>query len=55
MNVGELKAVLDDYGDHVPVVIVVERGEHDRVYHEFEVDDRKINGTPHVDLTVTVG
>lgn len=52
-TVGELRAELANYGDHVPVVIVVEQGEEDRVYLEFEVGTRSIDDVPvAVDLTV---
>lgn len=54
MTVGELKAALDDYGDHLPVVIVIDKGEQDVVYRDFYVDTRSIDNLPAVDLTVTL-
>ena len=40
MNVGELREELDNYGDHLPVAIVISDGEHERVINDFEVVDR---------------
>lgn len=51
MTVGELKELLDDFGDHLPVVLVVNRGENDRHYAEFEVDTTNRSGEPMVTLT----
>lgn len=43
-TVGELKERLDDWGDHVPVVIeLVDRG-FEIVRDDFDVDDRTIDG-----------
>ena len=42
MNVGELREELDNYGDHLEVVIVIADGEHERIINEFEVIDRLV-------------
>jgi hypothetical protein len=52
MNVGELKEALDDYGDHVPVAIVVNRGEAGKVFTDFEVDSSNRLGMSTVILEV---
>jgi hypothetical protein len=38
MTVGELKAALEDYGDHLQVVVVVERGQHEYSAALVDVD-----------------
>ena len=50
---GELREELDNYGDHVPVAIVIEKGDSERVVLEFDVGTRHIENEMHVDLTVT--
>lgn len=52
LTVGELKEYLDDYGDHLPVVIVVEDGPDERWYRAIEVDTTSPAGEPHVVLGV---
>lgn len=52
MNVGELRERLDDWGDHIPVRVVVNRGENDRVFDEFDVDDYTRSGEMAVEITV---
>lgn len=42
MTVGELRAELDNYGDHLPVVLVMDRGERDVEIVEFAVFDGTI-------------
>lgn len=39
MTAGELRERLDDWGDHVPVVIVVNDGEDEHIVNDFDVDD----------------
>ena len=53
MNVAELKAVLDNYGDHVPVAIVIEQGATDQLVTDFEVDSSNVNDVHTVTLTVS--
>lgn len=43
MNVGELKAALDDYGDHVQVVIVRDSDHVDEVFTSYDVDYRDLD------------
>jgi len=38
MNVGLLKEILDDYGDHVEVVIVVEKEIDEHEIEDFDVE-----------------
>lgn len=52
MNVGELKEILDDFGDHLPVEVVVSRGESEKRYAQYTVTDYNYNGTPTVVLEV---
>lgn len=52
MNVGELRERLDDWGDHIPVVVVVNRGESDRVFDAYDVEDTVRNGEMAVEITV---
>jgi hypothetical protein len=52
MNVAEAKEALDDYGDHLPVVLIVTRGEREWVIREFEVETRNLNEGPVVSLEV---
>lgn len=55
MNVTDLKNLLDDYGDHLGVVIVVPGDEYDAVYPIAEVDTHTgAAGEPEVTLTVQV-
>lgn len=52
MNVGELKERLDEFGDHVPVAVVVEAGASEKVHRQYDVDDRTIDGEIVVTLTI---
>lgn len=52
MTVGELKEALDDYGDHLPVVIVVNQGEDDKTLKEYDVVDGSYDNLPAVQLYV---
>ena len=45
VNVGELKAALDDYGDHVKVVVDIDRTiEEEETFDVVEVSSATING-----------
>ena len=50
VTAGELRERLDDYGDHVPVVIVLRNGEH-AVIEEIE----NANGTQYNAVGLAVG
>ena len=52
MNVGELREELDNYGDHLEVVIVIADGEHERIINEFEVIDRLVTNDHQIALQV---
>jgi hypothetical protein len=52
VNVGQLKELLDDYGDHLPVAVVVNKGERDEWFDEFDFGDETRQGEPTVTLTV---
>lgn len=52
MNVGQLKEALDDYGDHLEVVVVDESGEFTRVFEILDVGDTTTNDGVRVDLGV---
>lgn len=38
-TVAELRSRLEDYGDHLPVAIVIERGNRNEVVFDFDVAD----------------
>jgi hypothetical protein len=51
ISVGELKELLEDYGDHVPVILVINRGEEDVRYEEFDIDTQTLSDGVVVTLT----
>lgn len=56
INVGELREILDTWGDHVPVAIVVENGDnYMKIYKNFNVDDRNLGGELFVMLEIETG
>lgn len=52
MTNGELKELLDEYGDHLPVVVVVDRGADDVQFDSFDLDTQTRNGEPALAITV---
>ena len=53
MTVGELIEQLEDFGDHIPVVITDARdGENEKRYPNFTVDDFSVLGEPTVELVI---
>lgn len=53
-TVGELKEILEDYGDQLPVVIVFSKGPNEYVVPDFDVADRNLGGEVHVVLEAEV-
>lgn len=54
MTVLELIEALEDFGDHLHVVVVVERGNHDVVGQGIEVDTMTHDGETVVELRTLV-
>lgn len=52
MTNAELREALDEYGDHLNVVIVINQGANDRVVPNFEVTDSSESGETQVTLLV---
>jgi hypothetical protein len=51
-TVGELKEELDGWGDHIPVRIVANRGESNRIYAEFDVSEGHDDGQMVIELEI---
>lgn len=54
MTNAELRAALEDFGDHLPVVVLLSGDDRDREFPNFEVDYGNRNGEPFVELRVEV-
>ena len=52
MNVASLIEALSDYGDHLPVVVEVDRGESSTYREDITVETTQRHGEPVVTLTV---
>jgi hypothetical protein len=52
MTVGELREELDNYGDHLEVVLVIVDADHERIINDFDVIDRLTNNEHQIALQV---
>jgi hypothetical protein len=52
MTVGELREDLDNYGDHLEVVLVIVDADHERIINDFDVIDRLTNNEHQIALQV---
>ena len=51
---GELRERLDDYGDHVPVVLIAAKGETEKEITDFDVDDGHSHGLDTLAVKISV-
>lgn len=52
MNVEQMIEILDGYGGHLPVAVVIEQRDKQFVYKDFDLDDRTVDGDVTVALTI---
>lgn len=54
MNVAQLIEALSDYGDHLPVVVEIDKGEVSTYRPVDDIDHSERNGEPTVVITVSL-
>jgi hypothetical protein len=52
MTVGELKEILEEYGDDMPVQVTVVRGDSEKMYADMEVESTSQTGSHVLYITV---